>query len=710
MNNKSHSYILGLSYFVGLATTKVFVNDVEVDVPNGSTVFQACDLAGVNIPRFCYHERLSIAGNCRMCLVEVEKVPKPVASCAYPIMPNMRIKTNTPMVKKAREGVLEFILANHPLDCPICDQGGECDLQDQSMDYGSDRSRFREVKRTVEDKDIGPVVRTVMTRCIHCTRCVRFAEEVAGVPSLGVTGRGNASEIGTYTPQPFDSEMSGNIVDLCPVGALTAKNYAMKARPWELSNFNTIDVMDAVGSNIRLDLRGITPLRILPRLNEEINEEWISDKTRLAVEGLNHQRLDQPLMRDPETGSIKIVSWAEAFAAIRKATENVTSDEIQAIAGDLADTESLVVLKDLFNQLGSSNTSFADGVDLPVDFRQQYLFNTTINNIDEADCVLLVGTNPRMEAPIIATRIRKHDFNRDLPVYAVGPEADLAMRCHWMGNDYSVLQDIIDGKHPMSKKLAESKKPVVIFGQGAFMGENAASMPTFMSAMAAKFPNLKTDSWTGMNVLHTSAARVAAQDIGFVKGPYVADKPAKFVYLLNADHENLEKVIPKDAFVVYQGSHGDIGAEYADVILPSLAYTEKEATYVNTEGRPQRTIKAVPAKVQARNDWTIVRALGEVLGASLPYNTIQELHQRISFIAPHLLNVDTIETPVVQVPKPKAVPKLKSGAFLPYLHNHYMTNPIARASPALAKVSAALHKSRNSYKVKLTTTSVNAKN
>lgn len=574
------------------------------------------------------------------------------------------------------------------------------------MEFGSDRSRFREVKRSVEDKDIGPVVKTIMTRCIHCTRCVRFAEEVAGVPTLGMTGRGNNSEIGTYTTQPFDSELSGNIVDLCPVGALTAKNYAMRARPWELTHTMTVDVMDAVGTNIRVDSRGTDVLRILPRLNEEINEEWVSDKGRLAVEGLHHQRLDQPLARDPETGAIKAVSWAEALAIFRKRMNTMRPDDLMAIAGDLADTESMVVLKDLMNQLGSSNTVFADKTELPVDFRQQYLFNTTINNIDEADCVLLVGSNPRMEAPVIAARIRKNDYQRDLQVYGVGPEADLAMRCHWMGDDYAVLQQIIDGKHPMSKKLASSKKPVVIFGQGAFIGENASKMPDFIEAMQAKFPNINGQSWNGMNVLHTSAARVAACDIGFVQGPNVPTTPPKFVYLLNADSEAALEKIPEDAFVVYQGSHGDMGAERADLILPANAYTEKEATYVNTEGRPQFSAKVTSAKGQARTDWTIIRAIAEILNIQFPYKTLAELHNRMVYIAPHLVNIDSIETPVVAPPKVKDAPKLKAGPIPAALHNHYMTNPITRASPALAKANSSLHKSRNSYKVKLETIAV----
>jgi len=681
-------------------TVPVYVDDVLVHVPAGSTVFQACELAGATPPRFCFHERLSVAGNCRMCLVEVEKVPKPVASCAYPLMPNMRIKTNSIMVHKAREGVMEFLLANHPLDCPICDQGGECDLQDQSLEYGSDRSRFREIKRTVEDKDFGPIIKTVMTRCIHCTRCVRFSEEIAGVPTLGATGRGNSMEIGTYIPKVFDSELSGNAIDLCPVGALTSKPYEFKARPWELKSTETIDVMDAVGSNIRVDARGPDVLRVLPRLNEAINEEWIADKTRYAIDGLNRQRLDEPMVR-PVGGNFEPATWPQAFDAVKKALASVKPSEIQVIAGDLADAETLVAAKDLFTAMGVTNFGFQDGIDLPVDFRSDYLFNTTIQGIDESDFILLVGTNPRMEAAIINYRIRKANFQQGTPVYGIGPAADLALEATWLGNDYSVLQKVIEKSHSVSAELAKAKRPVVIVGMSAFMGENGPAMKDALAALRGAYPNLAPNS---ISILHTSASRVAAQDIGFVPSPKAdLSVSPKLIYLIGADSDYVKATVEKaraankNTIVVYQGHNGDIGASLANVILPGAAYTEKTATYVNTEGRAQRTIKATDLKGQAREDWKIIRALAEYLGVNLGYDTVESLHQRMAFVSPTLVKLDEIEAPSIFTPPSKTAPKLKAGPFAKYYDNHYFTNAVARASKTMAKTSAELPVSRNSY-------------
>ncbi len=686
--------------FLLLATTTVYVNDVEVQVPVGSTVLQACEIAGSTVPRFCYHDRLSVAGNCRMCLVEVEKVPKPVASCAYPLMPNMRIHTNTPMVKKAREGVLEFILANHPLDCPICDQGGECDLQDQSLLYGSNLSRFREMKRSVEDKEMGPGVKMIMTRCIHCTRCVRFAEEVAGVPTLGVTGRGNNSEIGTYTAQNWDSEMSGNVTDLCPVGALTMKPHMFKARPWELAGVDSIDVMDAVGSNIKVNIRGADVMRILPRLHENVNEEWLSDRSRLAFDGLNRQRLDVPMKRNATTGLLERCTWSEALLAIREALAPLKPNELRAYAGDLADAEGILALKDLFNVLGSDNTYYASEYQLPADFRASYTFNSTISAIDDSDCVVLLGTNPRMEAPIIASRLRKNDFQRELPVYAIGPEADLALRCNFIGNSYEMVSQIANKSHKFADRLAAAKKPLVIVGQGFFKGASSpqAAADT-LAALAANFPAL--NGYKGISILHTDAARVAAQDIGFVPGPDAATAPApKFAYLLNADNEAVLKDIPTDAFVVYQGHNGDAGAAAADVILPSTAFTEKLSTYINTEGRAQLTLNANGAKGQARDDWKVIRALSEVLGAKLPYDSIDAIRDRMAMVAPSALAIDAVEASTIE---PHAVAgavtsaPAQSGSIPPVLDNHYINNVIARASTNMANCSAAFPVSRNSY-------------
>lgn len=679
------------------------MNDILVYVPQGSTVLQACEIAGVDIPRFCFHERLSVAGNCRMCLVEVEKVPKPVASCAWPLTPNMRVKTTTPMVHKAREGVMEFLLANHPLDCPICDQGGECDLQEQSMHYGSDRSRFREIKRTVEDKNLGPIVKTVMTRCIHCTRCVRFASEVAGVPTLGTTGRGNTMEIGTYVPKVFDSEMSGNVVDLCPVGALTSKPYAFKARPWELRSTESIDVMDAVGSNIRIDSRGPDVLRVLPRLNEEINEEWISDKTRYAIDGLLVQRLDTPLVRDPSTGMLKPATWFDALRTVSEKIQSVPASQVKAIAGGLADAESLMVLKDLLCSLGVDDFDFEDGIDIPADFRQSYLFNSTIAGIDKADLVVLVGTNPRMEAPIINARLRKMNTQEEVPIYAIGEEADLALECKWLGNDANLLTKLANKELPLAKKLATAKNPMVIVGMSAFKGKHGKGITQTLDALREAYPNLNTPEWNGVNVLHTSASRVAALDLGFVPGPDAAKEraegkvaPKKVVYLLNADSDYLRSQVGKDTFVVYQGHTGDIGAELADVVLPAPAYTEKTATYVNTEGRTQRTLKATDVKGQAREDWRIIRALSDMLGITLPYDTVEALRVRMGSIAPSLVEPTVLEKASIYVPSPASKQPMQ-GTFDRYYDNHYFTNAVARASETLAKASEELPISRNSY-------------
>jgi NADH dehydrogenase (ubiquinone) Fe-S protein 1 len=682
------------SVFSSSAMTTVFVNDKEIQVPSTSTVIQACELAGAVVPRFCYHDRLSVAGNCRMCLVEVEKVPKPVASCAYPLMPNMRIHTETPMVKRAREGVLEFILANHPLDCPICDQGGECDLQDQSIMYGSNLSRFREMKRAVEDKEIGPVVKMIMTRCIHCTRCVRFAEEVAGVPTLGVTGRGSNSEIGTYTPQNWDSEMSGNVVDLCPVGALTSKPFMFKARPWELTSVDSVDVMDAVGTNIKINTRGADVMRVLPRLHEGVNEEWVSDRSRLAFDGLNRQRLDTPMKRNAATGLLEPCTWSEALIAIRDAVAPLQPNEIRAVVGDLADAEGILALKDMTNALGSDNTYYASTYQLPADVRAHYTFNSSIAALDDADLVLLVGTNPRMEAPIIASRLRKNDFTRDLPVYAVGPEADFAMRCKFIGDDMSIVSQIANKSHKFAARLAQAKKPVVVFGQGFFQAAPAAATDV-MSAFAANFEAL--GGFSRISVLQTEAARVAAQDIGFVPGPDAVSAPApKFVYLMNADNEAVQKAIPAGAFVVYQGHNGDIGASGADVILPTTAYTETISTFVNTEGRAQLTVTALGAKGQARDNWKVIRALSEVLDVKLPYDTLPQLKNRLAMVAPTVLAVDAVEPATIIPAGPATAPAL-SGPIPATLSNHYLSNVIGRASTNMANCSAAFPVSRNSY-------------
>lgn len=682
-----------------LSDISVFVDGKEVQIPQGATVMNACEEAGVFIPHFCYHDRLSIAGNCRMCLVEVEKSPKPVASCAWPAMPGMKIFTDTETVHKAREGVMEFMLANHPLDCPICDQGGECDLQDQSEQYGQDYSRHRFPKRGVEDKDFGPLVKTTMTRCIHCTRCVRFSQEVAGFMAMGTSGRGNQMEIGTYVPEKYDSELSGNVVDLCPVGALTSKPYAFTARPWELSSTESVDVLDAVGANILVQTRGTQVMRILPRVNEDVNEEWLGDKGRFAYDGLNLQRLDEPLLRQGD--EFIRISWREALDTAKAKLSGVNGNDIKAVAGDLADAESMMALKDLLNALGCEHLA-TTGAALPSDARSLYVSNSGIPGFEESDCVLLVGTNPRMEAALVASRFRKSVGLGNQTVGLIGPKCDLALPYTHLGDSASVLNSIADGTSPFAKKLRAAERPIIVVGMAA------AGVPGVLStvnALSSSIPNLVTPDWNGINVLHTAAARVAAQDIGFSAGvtPAPAQGP-KVVYLLNADDEaDLVREVPAygDAkatkpFTIYQGHTGDAGAMLADLILPGMTYTEKDATYVNLEGRVQRTREAgVPTAGQARSDWTIVRALSEVLGSPLPYDDLAGVRARLGEVSPTFNNVGEVEPATFRPQLPTAA--VPNTPFTPLFTNYYMTDPISRNSKIMAKCSAELPTARNSY-------------
>ncbi|KAL1925829.1 uncharacterized protein VTP21DRAFT_712 [Calcarisporiella thermophila] len=676
---------------------EVFVDGKSVKIEQGSAVIQACEKAGTPIPRFCYHERLSVAGNCRMCLVEVEKSPKPVASCAFPVAPGMKIKTNTPLVHRAREGVMEFLLANHPLDCPICDQGGECDLQDQSVRYGSDRGRFHEIvgKRAVEDKDFGPFVKTVMTRCIHCTRCVRFANEVAGATDLGTSGRGNDMQIGTYVEKAIDSEMSGNIIDLCPVGALTSKPYAFTARPWELKRTESVDVMDAIGSNIRIDSRGVEVMRVVPRLNDDINEEWISDKTRFAYDGLKRQRLTVPLMRNGN--EFVPLSWEQALTKAAEKLREAKGNEIKAIAGHLADVESMVALKDLLNRLGSENLALDQplGNQPPahgVDFRMNYTLNTSLGAVEEADAVLLIGTNPRHEGPILNTRLRKGYLHNDTNLAVVGHPADLTYEYAHIGESSAAIEEVFSGKHPFAKQLAEAKNPMIIVGSGVMETEDAdyvlSKVAEYVDKNRSRFVR---DDWNGFNVFQRAASRTGAYDIGFAGSAEGAAAKPKFVYLLNAD-EVTGNDLPKDAFVVYQGHHGDVGAQYADLILPGAAYTEKNATYVNTEGRTQITRAAVSPPGASREDWKIVRALSEVAGAALPYDDILALRERMTEIAPHLIHYDVVESraiPSLALNSLKKAGVKSSGvSFKPVIEDFYHTDAISRTSANMAKGSA----------------------
>ncbi|PFH46253.1 hypothetical protein AMATHDRAFT_70260 [Amanita thiersii Skay4041] len=686
------------------------VDGKEVTVPQGSALIQACEAAGATIPRFCYHDRLSIAGNCRMCLVEVERSPKPVASCAMPAMPGSKVWTNTPLVHEAREGVMEFLLANHPLDCPICDQGGECDLQDQSMRYGSDRTRFHEIagKRAVENKDLGPLVKTSMNRCIQCTRCVRFANEVAGVEELGTTGRGNDMQIGMYVEKTMNSELSGNIVDLCPVGALTSKPYAFHARPWELKNTESIDVMDAVGSNIRVDSRGVRVMRIQPRTNDNVNEEWISDKTRYAYDGLTFQRLTTPLVRQGER--FIPATWEDALTAIADglAKTGVQGDQIQAVAGHLADTESLVALKDLVNRLGSDNltTDQAGGAVPPVhgvDVRSNYLFNATIPGVEQADVILLVGTNPRHEAAVLNSRIRKSWLHTSLEVGFIGERVDTAYGYEYLGADVKAVQDFVAGKGPFAAKFKAAKKPLIIVGSAlAEHPDGAAAYSQLATFVEKNKDKLVTPEWNGFNVLQRAASRAAAYDIGFVPSARATQTKAKFIYLLNADEVD-PKSIPRDAFVVYQGHHGDLGAQLADVCLPGAAYTEKSTTWVNTEGRTQLGRAAVPPPGASREDWKIIRALSEVLNNPLPYDDVLSLRDRMWEISPTLVRYDVVEETssdlalaglkVVAQKTKKLVTgtgaSMKGVPFEKPIKNFYMTDPISRASVTMAQCTKA---------------------
>ncbi len=674
--------------------TKLIVDGKEVDVPAEYTLLQACEVAGAEIPRFCFHERLSIAGNCRMCLVEVKGSPKPLASCAWGVRdcrpgPNGEppvVNTKTPMVKKAREGVMEFLLINHPLDCPICDQGGECDLQDQAMAYGVDSSRYRENKRAVEDKFIGPLVKTIMTRCIHCTRCIRFSTEVAGVPELGAIGRGEDMEITTYLEHAMKSELQGNIVDLCPVGALTAKPYAFQSRPWELIKTELIDVMDAVGSNIRVDSRGREVLRVLPRLNEDINEEWISDKTRHIVDGLRTQRLDQPYIR--ERGRLRSASWSEAFAVIAKQVLTTEAKQIGAIVGDLASVEEVYALKSLIARLGSPNIDCRqDGAPFdPSLGRASYLFNATIAGIDEADGLMIIGSNPRKEAPILNARIRKRWRTGELKIGVIGEKADLTYDYTYLGAGPETLATFV--KH----ERAKLKKQIWLIGQGALARVDGKGIYSMFAELVLAVGGI-ADRWNGFSVLHTAASRVGALDVGAIPGEggleaaEMAKKDAlRILFLLGADEIEIEK----GAFVVYIGTHGDRGAQRADVILPGATYTEKSGTYVNTEGRPQLASRAAFPPGDAREDWAILRALSDHVGQKLSFDSLSELRRAMIAVHPHLGKLGQIERadPAAIKNVAKLGGKTDKKVFASPVTDFYLTNPIARASAVMAECSA----------------------
>jgi NADH-quinone oxidoreductase subunit G len=696
-----------------MPSRKLIIDGKEIEADDGLTLLQACESAGAEIPRFCYHERLSVAGNCRMCLVEWVGAPKPQASCALQvrdIFPNKdgtpaKINTTSPIARKAREGVMEFLLINHPLDCPICDQGGECDLQDQAMGYGRAAfNRFRENKRAVEDKYMGPLVATTMTRCIQCTRCVRFATEVAGVPDLGATGRGEDMEITTYLEKAFASELSGNVVDLCPVGALTSKPYAFNARSWELRHTESIDVMDAQGCNIRVDARGTEVKRILPRLNEEVNEEWISDKARHACDGLVRQRLDRPYVR--KSGKLQPASWPEAFAAIAARVSATRPERMAAVVGDLAAAEEIKALKDLMVALSVKNLDCRqDGAKVGGQ-RQSYLFNTTIAGVEAADAILLVGINTRWEAPVLNARIRKTWLAGSVQIAGIGVAPDQSYPIKELGADVATLEKIANGGHPFAAILRDAKRPMIVVGPSALARPDGAGILKLAARIAADTGMIgpagrpAEGGWNGFNVLHTAASRVGALDLGFLPGEggrdlaSIVDGAQKgeidFIYLLGADEFDVAHL--GRAFIVYQGSHGDAGAHHADVILPGAAYTEKEGLYANFEGRVQRARRATFPPGEAKEDWAILRALSEVLGKRLPYDDLQSLRGAIVVDAPHFArHGETVPHGGAGVTNWSVV-----GSAAPLDTNHplasgmtdfYLTNPIARASATMATCS-----------------------
>ncbi|EEX11257.1 NADH dehydrogenase (quinone), g subunit [Ruegeria lacuscaerulensis ITI-1157] len=653
---------------------KIVIDDKEIEVDGAMTLIQACEQAGIEVPRFCYHERLSIAGNCRMCLVEVVGgPPKPAASCAMQVR-DLRpgpegqppvVKTNSPMVKKAREGVMEFLLINHPLDCPICDQGGECDLQDQAMAYGISASRFREAKRAVDDLDLGPLVGTAMTRCISCTRCVRFTTEVAGVDQMGQTGRGEDAEITTYLNQTLDSNLQGNIIDLCPVGALTSKPYAFTARPWELTKTESIDVMDALGSNIRVDTKGRVVMRILPRNHDGVNEEWISDKTRFVWDGLRRQRLDTPYIR--ENGLLRPASWTEALAA---AADAMKGKSVAGLVGDLVPVEAAFALKQMIEGLGGKVECRTDNARLPIGNRSGYVGNVAIEEIDTAKEIILIGTNPRDEAPVLNARIRKA-WLAGATVKVIGPAADLTYDYDHLGEDRAALANAKAGNDA-----------IVIVGQGAVSEADGLAVLAAAQALSGR-----------LFVLHTAAARVGAMDVGAVTegGIEAAIDGAEVIYNLGAD----EIEIDDGPFVIYQGSHGDRGAHRADIILPGAAYTEENALFVNTEGRPQLAMRAGFAPGEAKENWAILRALSAELGQALPYDSLAQLRTSLVEAVPHLAQIDQVPENEVQ---PIEAGPLGQASFRTVIKDFYLTNPIARASQLMAELSA-LAKARGKQKI-----------
>jgi NADH-quinone oxidoreductase subunit G len=680
--------------------TKVTVNGREVEVPQGATVLQACEVAGAEIPRFCYHDRLKIAGNCRMCLVQVEKSPKPVASCAMPATEGMVIHTDSQMVKDAREGTMEFLLINHPLDCPICDQGGECDLQDQAVAYGKSCTSYHEEKRAVKDKYMGPLVATHMTRCIHCTRCIRFITDVAGVPELGAVGRGEHMEVTTYVEKSLTSELSANIVDLCPVGALTAKPFAFKARSWELSHVESIDVMDALGSNIRVDYKGKEVMRILPKNNDDVNEEWISDKTRFSCDGLINQRLDIGYIR--RQGRLTSCSVDEAIEAVASQIKKTDTSKIAALVGDLVDLETTFAFKELFERAGVVNLDCrVEGEKFDPTNRFTYLFNSGVAGIDKSDACLIIGSNIRKDSPILNARIRNKYHHGNYPIGVVGNDGDLTYKYDNLGNDLAILDEILAGKS-FGKVLSKAKNPLIIVGIDAAKRDDGDAIIAKAMEIAQKYNAVRPD-FCGFNVLNRAAARVGAMEVGFVPGPYGRDfrsimsglenDSINLLFLLGVDELNIEK--KSNTVIVYIGHHGDRGAAVADIILPGSAYTEKDATYVNLEGRPQFSFKAVSAPGLAADDRMLAIKIAEKVGIKLECNSLAEIRSMIYNSNPNLksFSPESVENWMIPAVKRKTL----AAPMVVEDYNFYLTNPISRSSKTMILCSKEMLKDENIY-------------
>ena len=658
---------------------KLKVNDIDVEVEEGLTVLQACEKAGVEIPRFCYHEKLSIAGNCRMCLVEMDKSPKPIASCAMPAAEGMNIKTNTKFVEKARKGVMEFLLANHPLDCPVCDQGGECDLQDQSMFYGVDKSRFKENKRFVPEKNMGPLIKTQMTRCIHCTRCVRFATEVAGVPEIGAIGRGEDMQITTYLEKSVQSELSGNVIDLCPVGALTSKPYIFEARPWELKKTESIDVMDAVGSNIRVDTYGWEVKRVLPLINEDINEEWISDKTRYACDGLSNQRLDTPFIK--YNGKFEKASWDEVFKIIKSKINGTPSDKIAGFVGDLANMESSYIFKEFFDRTLNSNNYDSRSSNYYVDTneRENYLFNSSINGVEDSDLILLIGTNPRFEATILNARIRKSHLNNSTKIISLNDVGDLTYPYEILDGQTKTIFDIFEGNNEVSKKILDSKKPLIILGESFFKLQSSEFLFNLIKEFLKK-NNKINDDWNSLNKLTTDASTVGSLDLKIFNNKEnifsnLRSNNFEIIYLLGQDNLDFMK---KDEFIIYQGSHGDKGAEIADIILPGAAYTEQNGYFTNLEGKVQKAFKASYPPGESKEDWQIINELAEFMNHRKLFNDKDELESS-------MFNFLTLQQENKITPEPKKFSddNFKDEKLVVEHKDYYFSNVIARSSKTM---------------------------